>query len=82
MLVKVLVTLQGEVPDTAGDVLTKRLIELGFSDVRGARIGRIIELEMDGAGEEAAANERIKAMCSRVLVNSEIEKYEVLSVEA
>jgi phosphoribosylformylglycinamidine synthase len=53
------------------------LDKLGFHEVKGARIGKLIELEVDKADEA-----RIKEMCDRLLANPVIEDYRFEEVEA
>jgi phosphoribosylformylglycinamidine synthase len=53
------------------------LDKLGFHEVKGARIGKLIELEVDKADDA-----RIKEMCDRLLANPVIEDYRFEEVEA
>jgi phosphoribosylformylglycinamidine synthase len=48
---------------------------LGFS-VADARVGRVIDLEVE-ADSPAAARAEVERMCERLLANSLIESYEI-----
>lgn len=80
MRAKILVRLKKEVLDAPGNVLAERLVDLGFSEVKEARIGKLIELDLDAA-DRGAADERVKNMCEQLLANAIIEDYEVQSLE-
>jgi phosphoribosylformylglycinamidine synthase len=49
---------------------------LGFPEVRGVRVGKVIDLDLDGLGTDAARR-RIDEMCARLLVNPVIEDVSV-----
>lgn len=74
------VTLKTEVNDPAGRVVAERLADMGFTEVKQARIGKLIELEIEAADRENAA-ERVKQMCERLLANALVEEYKVISVQ-
>lgn len=69
-MVRVYVTLKASLLDSAGRTVSDSLNGLGFGEVKGARIGKLIELEMDDVSEG-----RIKEMCDRLLANPVIEDY-------
>ncbi len=75
-LVRVLVTLKPALLDSAGRTVALSLHNLGYPEVAGARIGKLIELEV-----EDPAPARIDEMCRRLLANPVIEeyRYEVVS---
>jgi phosphoribosylformylglycinamidine synthase len=62
--------------DPQGEAVGGALRQLGFS-VREARVGRVVDLELDGADPESA---RVQAeqMCRQLLANPLIETYEIL----
>lgn len=68
--VHVFVTLKPSLLDSAGRTVADSLNSLGYSEVAGARIGKLIELEIDNPSEE-----RIRQMCDRLLANPVIEDY-------
>jgi phosphoribosylformylglycinamidine synthase PurS subunit len=66
--------------DPQGDAVRGSLDHLGFA-VREARVGRLIDLEVDAASvEEARA--AVEQMCERLLANPLIERFEVHVEEA
>jgi len=62
--------------DPQGDAVRASLTSLGFS-VTGARIGRLVDLELD-TDDEASATEEVERMCGELLANPLIESYEVV----
>lgn len=72
MKANVLIRLNEDVLDAGGRVLQQRLIELGFTELRGARIGRVVELDLETSDKESA-RERIQKMCEMLLVNGDVE---------
>jgi len=71
---KVYVTLKTGVLDPEGQAVARSLSRLGFSDVKDARIGKFIELKLEGDDLETAAHE-VERMCDRLLANTVIEDY-------
>ena len=51
----------------------KRYKRMGYNEVENVRIGKLIELELDGTATEIDA--RVKEMCDKLLVNKVIEDY-------
>ena len=80
MKANVLIRLNEDVMDAAGKVVKQRLIELGYPEVKGVRIGRLIELDVESA-DQAGTKERIAQMCDRILMNSDIENFDVMFSE-
>lgn len=76
MRARVFVVLRAGVLDTQGKAVASALIELGFGEVQGARVGKLIELELAGS-DRAAAESRVNAMCAQLLANSVIETYSI-----
>ncbi|MFN8221163.1 MAG: phosphoribosylformylglycinamidine synthase subunit PurS [Fimbriimonadales bacterium] len=68
--VRVYVTLKPSLLDSAGRTVSDSLNSLGFDEVHGARIGKMIELNLESV-EEA----RVKEMCDKLLANPVIEDY-------
>lgn len=73
MRAKVYVTPKAGILDPAGQAIEHSLHSLGFGEVHEVRLGRYIELELDG--ERAAASERLDQMCRQLLANGVIEDY-------
>jgi phosphoribosylformylglycinamidine synthase len=76
MKASVLVRLKPEVLDPQGDAVRRALGKLGFEGVKGVRVGKLIEIEIDDehAGQ---ARERLAKMADEMLANPVIEDYEV-----
>ena len=76
MKAKVYVTLKKGVLDPQGKAVMGALKSMNFSEVRDVRIGKFMELDIDGkSGKEAEA--RLKEMCERLLANTVIENYRI-----
>lgn len=60
--------------DPQGKAVEGSLHTLGFTEVVDARIGKLIELHVDGDSAEAARG-RIDEMCRRLLANEIIENF-------
>lgn len=76
MKAKVYVTLKKGVLDPQGKAVMGALKTMSFDEVRDVRIGKFMELEIDGASKEKEET-RIKEMCERLLANTVIENYRI-----
>jgi phosphoribosylformylglycinamidine synthase subunit PurS len=75
MRATVLVRPKGGILDPQGEAVERSLRQLGFP-VGDARVGRVIDLEVEAAStEEARAH--VERMCERLLANPLIESYEI-----
>jgi phosphoribosylformylglycinamidine synthase len=70
---KVYVTPKPGVLDPAGKAIESALHALGFSETHDVRLGKYIELRIDGDAEQV--NGRLDAMCRKLLANGVIEDY-------
>ena len=70
-----LVRPKGGILDPQGEAVERSLRQLGFP-VGGARVGRVIDLEVDAASDEEA-RAQVERMCERLLANPLIESYEI-----
>jgi len=70
---KIFVTLKQGVLDPQGQAVQRALGRLGFQEVQEARIGKFIELRLDGTPAEARA--RVEKMCEELLANTVVEDY-------
>jgi phosphoribosylformylglycinamidine synthase subunit PurS len=61
--------------DPQGEAVESSLRQLGFS-VADARIGRVVDLEVD-ASDPAEARTEVERMCKQLLANPLIESYEI-----
>ena len=75
MKATVLVRPKAGILDPQGDAVGHSLRKLGFN-VAGARVGRVIDLEVDIADANAARAE-IERMCGELLANPLIESFEI-----
>ncbi|HWE98208.1 MAG TPA: phosphoribosylformylglycinamidine synthase subunit PurS [Caulobacteraceae bacterium] len=57
-----------------GKAVESALHGLGWPGVSEVRVGRVIEFEL-AAGDRAAAEAEVKAMCEKLLANTVIEGY-------
>ena len=75
MRASVLVRPKQGILDPQGDAVKRSLRKLGF-DVSSARVGRVIDIELDiEDADEARA--RIEQMCTDLLANPLIESFEI-----
>jgi phosphoribosylformylglycinamidine synthase subunit PurS len=73
----VYVRLKKEVLDVQGRAVERALETLGISGVREVRVGKLIEIELEGAaGPELDAN--LQRACTELLSNPVIEDYEIV----
>jgi phosphoribosylformylglycinamidine synthase len=72
----VTVGLKAGVLDVQGKAVASALQGLGFAGVSGARVGKVIELDLT-ATDASAAEAEVKAMCEKLLANPVIESYRV-----
>ncbi len=62
--------------DPQGRAIARSLGDLGFKEVKEARQGKVIELDL--AGEDISlAETRVKDMCEKLLANTVIESYRI-----
>ena len=73
MKLRIYVTLKPGVLDPQGKAIEHALAGLGFAGVDGARVGKLIELDVADATEDA----QIDAMCRQLLANTVIENYRI-----
>jgi phosphoribosylformylglycinamidine synthase subunit PurS len=75
MRATVLVRPKPGILDPQGEAVESSLRELGFA-VDDARVGRLVDLEVD-ATDPAAARAEVERMCEQLLTNPLIESYEI-----
>jgi phosphoribosylformylglycinamidine synthase PurS subunit len=75
MRATVLVRPKGGILDPQGEAVERSLRQLGFG-VDEARVGRVIDLEVDAASAEEARTQ-LERMCESLLANPLIESYEI-----
>jgi len=74
MKATVYVTVKENVLDPQGKAVQGSLKTLGFDEVTEVRIGKYMELTLD-TNDRAAAEERVRTMCEKLLANTVIEDY-------
>ena len=73
MRAKVYVTLKPGVLDPAGKAIERALHSLGFAEAQDVRLGKFIELRVEGDLPQATG--RVDEMCRKLLANGVIEDY-------
>ena len=76
MKARVLIRLKQSILDAQGASVKRALEGLGFPEVRDVRVGKVLDLDLDGLDGETARR-RIDDMCTRLLVNPVIEDVSV-----
>jgi phosphoribosylformylglycinamidine synthase len=71
----VYVRLKDGVLDPQGVTIQKALVQMGYKDFLSVRSGRFFELEIAGGAD--AIDRQIEDVCSRLLANPVIEKFEI-----
>ena len=75
MKATVLVRPKPGILDPQGEAVETSLRHLGFA-VEAARVGRLVELELEAEDPERARDE-LERMCEQLLANPLIESYEI-----
>ena len=75
MRATVLVRPKEGILDPQGEAVGSALGHLGF-EVGSARVGKVIDLEVE-APDEAAARTQVEKMCEQLLANPLMESYDV-----
>ncbi len=75
MKVKVLVMPKAAVLDPQGNAVRDAMRHLGMPEVRGVRIGKYMEIDVDGKNGDLDA--RLHRLCRDLLSNPVIEDYEL-----
>jgi phosphoribosylformylglycinamidine synthase len=72
----VTVGLKPGVLDVQGKAVAGALNDLGFG-VNDARVGKVIEIQLEGDLDPATAEAQVREMCEKLLANTVIESYRV-----
>ena len=72
----VTVTLKKDVLDPQGKVVENTLISMGMENLKSIRQGKFFEIEVD-ENDQKKAEEKVKIMCEKLLVNLIIEDYKI-----
>jgi len=74
VIARVLVTPKPVVNDPQGLTVKQGLASLGFREVTDVRIGKYIEINLEGTTEHEA-RQRVEEMCRQLLANHVIEDF-------
>jgi phosphoribosylformylglycinamidine synthase subunit PurS len=74
MKARVYVTLKRGILDPQGQAVLHALGSLGYSGVKGVRMGKLIELDLE-TNERTQAEADLRTMCDRLLANPITEDY-------
>ncbi len=74
MKAHIYVTLKKSVLDPQGSTVQRSLEQMGYKGVQSVRIGKFLEVEIDGTDIEAV-RAQIDEMCRKLFVNPNIEEY-------
>ncbi|MFD0672275.1 phosphoribosylformylglycinamidine synthase subunit PurS [Cohnella sp. GCM10027633] len=74
MKAKVYVTIKENVLDPQGNAVQGALHTMGFGEVGKVRIGKYLEVEIEG-NDRAKAEAQLKEMCEKLLANTVVEDY-------
>lgn len=74
---RVFVTLKRGVLDPQGSAVNRALHALGYGEVSDVRLGKVVELTLDGKLPEADERARLEEMCKKLLANTVIEDYRI-----
>jgi phosphoribosylformylglycinamidine synthase PurS subunit len=70
------VMLKPGISDVQGQVVERSLPAMGWSNVQEVRVGKHLELTVEGPSIEAL-QQQVEQMCERFLANTVIESYSV-----
>ena len=80
MKLTVLIRPKTGILDPQGEAVQGSLATLGFA-VTSARVGRLVDLEVEAADLDAARSE-VERMCAELLANPLIESFEIVEGDA
>jgi phosphoribosylformylglycinamidine synthase len=74
MRARVLIRPKAGILDPQGVAVERALPALGFADVSGVHVGRLVELDVEDPGQ-------LGPMCEKLLANPLVEDYEIVLVD-
>jgi len=74
---RVFVTLKRGVLDPQGSAVNRALHAMGYGEVSDVRLGKLIEVTLDGKVPEGEERTRLEEMCRKLLANTVIEDYRI-----
>jgi phosphoribosylformylglycinamidine synthase len=76
MRAKIIVYPRREILDPQGKAICDALHRVGFEQVKDVRAGKSFQVELDAA-DPAGAEQALREMCRKLLVNAVVEDFEV-----
>ena len=76
MKAKICVTLKPGLLNAQGKTIRQALESLGFKRVKDVRVGKYLEIELNGV-RPAAAKREVERMCEKLLANPVVETYRI-----
>lgn len=76
MKATVCITLKPGLLDAQGKTIKSALESLGFKHVKDVRMGKYLEIELNGT-RAASAKKEVERMCQKLLANPIIENYHI-----
>jgi phosphoribosylformylglycinamidine synthase len=73
---RILVRLKPGILDVQGTSVRRALLGLGFSEVRGLRVGKVLDVDL-GETDAERARQRLEEMCARLLASPVTEDFTV-----
>ncbi len=71
------VTLKRGVLDPQGSAVNRSLHAMGYAEVSDVRLGKLIEVTLDGRSSDEEERKRLDEMCRKLLANTVIEDYRI-----
>ncbi len=78
MKISVIVTLKKEVLDPQGKIINQTINNMGISSISNVRQGKYFDIEVNNNNLEES-KKITKEICEKLLVNSVIENYKIIS---
>ena len=76
MKAHVYITLKPGLLDAQGKTIKSALESLGFLGINDVRMGKYIQIELDG-NSEASVKQEVEQMCQKLLANPVVETYRI-----
>ncbi len=71
---KIYITFKDGVLEPQGKTVNAALVKMGYKNIKDVRIGKYIEMEIDGNNEKI--KKEVDEICDKLLANPNIEKYD------
>lgn len=71
------VSLRAGILDPQGKAVADTLARMGYEEVVTARVGKVIELDLEGVSDPTVAHTRVREMCQALLANTVIETFDI-----